>query len=384
MTPSAAAAQWPRLEAIANEFNLKIVAPAVNYCGSCVQENGITYTDPYKYLDDFFVACPDCRVDYIAVHCYMNTVSALQWYINGFKKYNRPVWLTEFAGWEQNGNINKVDDQINFMIGAVDFIESEPSIYRYSWFIGRGSGIYTYPYIDLLGSNGKLTVLGEIYKQMPVHDDNHLVNIPGTIEAEAYNKMSGILIEKTADDSGFANVGYINAGDWLEYKINVLQSENYDIKFRIASTKSSGFQILIDGSNALSQSVPNTNGWQNWSTVSNKLNLISGEHTIRLVANSDGFNINWIQIGNNPLTIRSMELETNGFIIFPNPGKGIFNIKTDENYTRLQVLDLLGCQLVNTAFTNQLDLGLLKPGIYILNALDSKGNIRATKKISIK
>ncbi len=190
MKPSEVAAQWPRLEAIADEFNLKIVAPAVNYCGECVTENGTTYTDPFQYLDDFFEVCPDCRVDHIAVHSYMNTVSALQWYIGKFKKYEKPIWLTEFAGWEYNDNINDVNDQISFMIGAVDFLEADPDVFRYAWFIGRRDGINSFPYIDLLGANGVLTQLGEVYKQMPTHDADQVVEIPATIEAEAYNKMA--------------------------------------------------------------------------------------------------------------------------------------------------------------------------------------------------
>ncbi|MBC7451657.1 MAG: hypothetical protein H7259_09235 [Cytophagales bacterium] len=46
LTPTEAAAAWPQIEAIADEYNLKIVGPAVNYCGSCVTENGVTYNDP--------------------------------------------------------------------------------------------------------------------------------------------------------------------------------------------------------------------------------------------------------------------------------------------------------------------------------------------------
>jgi hypothetical protein len=48
---------------------------------------------------------------------------------------------------------------------------------------------------------------------MPVHDETRVVQIPATIEAEEYNKMSGIQLQKTADETGFANVGYIDAGD---------------------------------------------------------------------------------------------------------------------------------------------------------------------------
>jgi hypothetical protein len=105
MKPSEAASQWPRLEAIADEFNLKIVGPAVNFCGNCVQENGITYTDPVKYLDDFFDACPGCRVDYIAVHCYMNTLSALEWYMGLFKNTGNPFGLLNSRAGSQTGTL---------------------------------------------------------------------------------------------------------------------------------------------------------------------------------------------------------------------------------------------------------------------------------------
>ncbi len=53
MTPSQAAAKWPELEELASRFDLKLIGPAVNYCGNCVSENGTTYSDPIVYLDDF-------------------------------------------------------------------------------------------------------------------------------------------------------------------------------------------------------------------------------------------------------------------------------------------------------------------------------------------
>lgn len=383
MTPSAAAAQWPRLEAIADQYNLKIVSPAVNYCGQCVTENGITYTDPFKYLDDFFTACPDCRVDYIAAHCYMNTVSALQWYIGQYKKYHKPLWLTEFAGWESNGNIKNVNDQINFMIGAVDMLETDTSVFRYSWFIGRGSGITTYPYIDILGANGQLTVLGDVYKQMPVHDTSQVIEIPGTIQAENYNTMSGILLEKTADVSGFADVGYIAAGDWLEYKINVSATADYDIRFRVASTKACSLNLLVDGVNSLSQSFPNSNGWQNWKTYINKISLTSGIHTLRLKAVTDGFNINWIHIGDGAAAVHEMKEAEKNFIVFPNPGNGIFTIQTTQKVDKLLVKNLLGERIADLQFSTIIDLSYLPAGMYILTATDKEGNVVSTKRISV-
>jgi len=150
MTPSEVVALWPTLEKIADDFNLEIVSPAVNFCGNCVTENGTTYNSPFDYLDDFFEQCPNCRVDHIAIHSYMNTIEALSWYVNEFKKYNRPIWVTEFAGWEENGNIESIDDQINYMISAVDYLESESDVFRYAWFIGRNNGINNYPYIGVV------------------------------------------------------------------------------------------------------------------------------------------------------------------------------------------------------------------------------------------
>ncbi len=384
MTPTAAANIWPRLEAIANDYHLKIVAPAVNYCGSCVQENGTTYTDPIKYLDDFFNACPGCKVDYIAFHSYMNTVSALQWYLGLFKKYNKPIWLTEFAGWEPNGNISNVNDQINFMMGAVDILEADTCVYRYAWFIGRGSGISTYPYIDILGANGQLTALGEIYKKLPVHNASQIVNIPGTIEAESYNTMSGILIERTQDISGFANVGYIDAGDWLEYRINVPQSDEYKILFRYASTSSASFTIRVDDATLLNVSIPNTGGWQRWSTTaSNKINLSAGIHNLRLVANTGGFNINWLQIGDNATEIADIENGNGELALYPNPTSGLINIFTTKNIERLQIYNMAGTLIITKKFENALDLSELPNGLYILSALDVQGKLIVNRKLAV-
>lgn len=384
LTPSAAAALWPKLEAIAKTYSLKIVAPAVNYCGNCVQENGVTYTDPVKYLDDFFAACPNCKVDYIAVHCYMNNVSALQWYVGLFKKYGKPIWLTEFAGWESNGTIKTVNDQINFMIGAVDFLETDPAVFRYSWFIGRGSGIATYPFIDLLAGNGQLTILGEVYKQMPVHNTTNVFNLPARIEAEAYSRMSGILLEKTSDVSGFANVGYIDTGDWMEYQINVPKNDNYTLNFRFASIKDCSLEIDLDGNAVQNQNFSSTNGYQNWATVQSSIALSAGVHTLRFQALTNGFNLNWFEIGDVVTAVPALFRNNRNWSVFPNPGNGNFTIQSDDKIAKFKVYSLNGKLIYISPFSNQLNLGHLSCGIYLLSAVDEKDKTISTRKISIQ
>lgn len=165
MTPSQAAARWPILEDIARrKGGLKITSPAVNYCGDCVSEGGVTFTDPVVYLDAFFAACKTCKVDYIAVHWYACDVGALQWYIGLFKKYNKPIWLTEFACGDRPANEITLDVQKTYMTAAVNYLENEPAVARYSWFSARNNEI---PNINLLGSSGQLTELGQLYVSLP-------------------------------------------------------------------------------------------------------------------------------------------------------------------------------------------------------------------------
>ncbi len=167
MTPSQAAAVWHHIEEIADEFNLKIVGPAMNYSwvggapSEIVDGQIIHYNDPFVWLDAFFAACPNCRVDYIAVHSYMNHVGALEWFINQFKKYNKPIWLTEFCAWE--GEVS-VATQKNFMKAALAYLDSDNDIYRYAWFSGRSNGN---PHFGLFGESGQLTELGKIYVGLP-------------------------------------------------------------------------------------------------------------------------------------------------------------------------------------------------------------------------
>jgi hypothetical protein len=58
LTPQQAAALWPQIEAFAKPRGMKIVSPALNYCGGNCNE-----TNPFTWLDAFFAACTGCQVD---------------------------------------------------------------------------------------------------------------------------------------------------------------------------------------------------------------------------------------------------------------------------------------------------------------------------------
>jgi hypothetical protein len=158
LTPAEAAALWPQVEALARDQNRRIVSPAVNYCaGAC------TVPDPFDWLDQFFAACPNCRVDAIGVHAYVCIPSALQAYLDKFtSRYKRPLWLTEFACLDTAAP--SAAQEMTFMQAVLPILEANPAVERYAWFTGR------YPdasAVDLFAGPGELTPLGQAYKNLP-------------------------------------------------------------------------------------------------------------------------------------------------------------------------------------------------------------------------
>ncbi|MBN1410059.1 MAG: carbohydrate-binding protein, partial [Spirochaetales bacterium] len=61
--------------------------------------------------------------------------------------------------------------------------------------------------------------------------------VPGKIEAESYSAMSGIQTENTTDSGGGLNVGWIDAGDWMEYNVTVTAGTYY-VQYRVAAMSS--------------------------------------------------------------------------------------------------------------------------------------------------
>ncbi|WP_039913223.1 glycosyl hydrolase [Cellvibrio mixtus] len=289
MTPSQAVAQWPRLEAIANEFGLKIVSVAMNYCGNCVTENGTTYYSPFDYFDDFFRLCPTCKVDAISIHAYMPDVNGVEWYVNEFKKYGKPIWMTEFSAWE---TVKTLDDQKRMLIQVVDSFENNADMQRYAWFTGRRNG---HPFNGLFDyrQSGVLAELGNIYVNMPVHGDTSVHTLPKLVQAENYATRNGIRVEETKDVSGFLNLSDVAAGEWVEYNVTG-SAANYDVNLRVASEASGTINVLVDGVQKAVINVASTGGLQTWATVNSQLALTAGAHKLRLVFNQ-AINVNWVK-----------------------------------------------------------------------------------------
>lgn len=120
--------------------------------------------------------------------------------------------------------------------------------------------------------------------------------IPGLLQAEDYDAMSGIQTEATSDIAGGQNIGWIDSGDWLEYEVNVADAGTYTVDLRVASLSGGGqFQLLSESQIIANGSIPSTGGWQNWTTISTTVDLSTGSQTFRILASAGGWNINWME-----------------------------------------------------------------------------------------
>ncbi|AXT55622.1 T9SS C-terminal target domain-containing protein [Aquimarina sp. AD1] len=149
---------------------------------------------------------------------------------------------------------------------------------------------------------------------------NNSFTIPGIIEAEDYKeggegvgyhdlstgntggayRQDNVDIENTGDViGGVYNVGWIDANEWLAFDINATDSNNsYDIDFRVASPNGNGkFHLELDGVVITEViSVPNTGNWQQYETISvTGIPINSGNHELRIVFDSNGLNLNFIE-----------------------------------------------------------------------------------------
>ena len=138
-------------------------------------------------------------------------------------------------------------------------------------------------------------------------------DVPGRIEAEDFSDFSdsdsgnnggafrntAVDIQRCTDSGCGFNIGWMEAGEWLDYPINVRSSGDYEAQIRVASRPSTGrLSFDIDGRQVSNEhSVSSTGGWQTWRTQTVSLgNLSRGNHTLRLNVERSSFNLNFINI----------------------------------------------------------------------------------------
>ncbi len=324
MTPTAAATAWTKLEAIAADYGLELVAPALNFTGESV--GGQVWT-PYEWYDAFFEAYPTAKVDYLAFHCYMNWAENVDWiasryfytegdadnqnlfyadnaekypnlvtYLNNYKEANGhypQMFLTEFCSWETSvypytAGLT-VDFQIDQMTQKVQYLEQSDLVAGYAWFMANPSGgASTFPYMSVLATctaSSELSDLGKVYTYMSSFDTEKYY-VPGeTILAKDYvdatlNDYAPHLRPTTDDGSTSPLQVELPSSGSVTYQINVPTTATYTIRLRVNATADITALLYVDGTRTKTASLTNTGG--EWADEEVTISLAEGQHTLLL------------------------------------------------------------------------------------------------------
>lgn len=163
---------------------------------------------------------------------------------------------------------------------------------------------------------------------------SNAVVLPAFIEAENYTAMSGVQTEATADAGGGLDVGWIETGDYMDYQVTAPGGGTYSVALRVANATNAGTLQLLSGNTVLATlNVPNTGGWQNWTTLNTTVNLPAGNQTLRIKATATGYNVNWINIQRPGSAALALHEEPSSAkpVIYPNPAKNWVKITADKN-----------------------------------------------------
>lgn len=134
-----------------------------------------------------------------------------------------------------------------------------------------------------------------------------------TYQAENYNayydttagnsggayRNDNVDIEATADAGGGFNVGWIAQSEWLAFNgLNIPSTGSYIIRLRVASPGGATASVDLNaGTIQLGNfAIPNTGGWQNWTTVSRTVTLNAGTYNLGVFAQTANWNFNWIEV----------------------------------------------------------------------------------------
>jgi chitinase len=161
--------------------------------------------------------------------------------------------------------------------------------------------------------------------------------IPGTVQAAnydtggqgvAYNVTSvngtansyrsdGVDLEACTDTGCGDDIGWTAAGQWFKYTVNVAAAGTYTVSVRLASPSgvTDGLHIASSSGANLSGNinVPETGGWQTWTTVTATVTLPAGQQTLTIDQDNGGWNI-------HQLTFASSSTPPGNTVTVSSPG----------------------------------------------------------------
>jgi endoglucanase len=206
--------------------------------------------------------------------------------------------------------------------------------------------------------------------------------LPGRVEAEDFDFQIGTSLEDANDVGGGQNIGFLDAGDYLDYEVNVTTDGTYRIDYRTAALFGRGqidVQLIDSEGNVLvinSPTFANTGDWQDWATTSSEdVQLATGRYTMRVLITESPFNLNWLEFTLLPNSAFSLGNIFTEIRVFPNPSSEVFNLPIEVEQPQdihLKVYTLTGQEVLSQTFRGRagvqetISLAGRPAGIYLL------------------
>jgi len=165
-----------------------------------------------------------------------------------------------------------------------------------------------------------------------------------------YRPDDAVDTQQSSDVDGGYNVGWTEAGEWLEYTVNA-EPGIYDIEYRTASDPGGGeLEIILDGETLTTFNMSSTGDWQTYETKTKSgIEIEGGENLVLRLSIIEGDqNMNWLRFINttNVQNVdKSVPLDYALHQNYPNP----FNPETrieyqlpNTNHVLIQVFNVLG------------------------------------------
>ncbi len=220
---------------------------------------------------------------------------------------------------DSDGSISQVSFYTSINSTITDIGDDLTAPYSTNWIV-EGTGNYTLyakAKDNAYGTGTSSNVAVTVNATTSARSFGGPYTIPGRIEAENFDigkelgyhdseaanqggayRQTTVDIEANADQGGGYNVGWVVAGEWLNYTVNVPVAGTYDLAVRVASNTAAShyFHIEMNGVNVSGQiNVPNTNGWAAFQTITvPNITVTQGTQSMKLVFDTGDFNINYL------------------------------------------------------------------------------------------
>jgi hypothetical protein len=239
----------------------------------------------------------------------MGDTGAIKGYIDMYKKYKKPIWVTEFYAWERMENSGQ---QMRYMSEIVTFMELDPFVEKYAWFIPKADWAGTYntrvPFHHLLTVTNppELTDLGTVFTNMGTCDMGVWIPAGERIKAAHFSNCNTwmsvnlpglsrpVHFRPGTDPEGEAlDIYEKKKKKWVEYQVEVPETKTYTLSIRNKATSAAKMEISVDGKLSKTVTLSRSNAWL---TSDFPLNLKAGCHTIRLKVTDGNCALNWLEV----------------------------------------------------------------------------------------